>query len=126
MNTIAIVFTVVYLGLAIWLLIRLPMALSKNIKTGIQFRKALLKQVADLRLGKMLSRLGINRDRYLMEQRTHLIKYHINRCESCENTDTCDGRLEDEGEVADDVATYCPNAEDLLAIRNEPGINKTA
>ena len=122
MNTIAIVFTVVYMGLAIWLLIRLTMALSKNIKTGVQFRQALLKKIADLRLGKMLSRLGINRDRYLMEQRTHLIKLHIDQCESCENTDTCDGRLDGEGEVADEVATYCPNAEDLLAIRNEPRI----
>jgi len=124
MNTIAIVLTGVYLGLAVLLAIRLPWALLQNIQTGIRFRKTLSSQIASLRLGKMLSRLGITNNAYLYNQRTHKIRHHINQCETCEHADTCDVRLDDTDEIANDVATYCPNAEDLIAIKNKPNINE--
>jgi|GEM_PF-518131 len=124
MDIFTIILAVVYVGLAILLVIRLPWALTQNIKTGIRFRQNLSKQVAGLRLNKMLSRLGINASGYLHGQRIHEIKHHINQCQSCENTDTCDVQLEGEGDIEIDVATYCPNADDLIAIKNESQINK--
>ena len=124
MNTIAIILTAVYLALVILLLIRLPWAMSKNIKTGIRFRQALSEKIDGLRLGRMLSRLGITNKGYLYEQRIHKIRHHIDQCEACENIDICDARADDMDEIDNDIATYCPNAEDLVSIRDEVKIDK--
>ena len=123
MDVVAILLTVLYMILASLLAILLGTAIYKNIKTGIGFRDSLAREISELRLQRMLSRLGINSNSYLHDQRVHKIKEHISKCDSCENTETCDSRLEEQGDIAEEVTNYCPNAGDLIAIKNASQID---
>ena len=97
---------------AITLAIGLFAAIFLNMKVGIRFREKLASRVADLRLGKMLSALGIDIDDYLHSERVTDIENHIKRCAQCANTDECDDKLADNTIKAHQIA-FCNNEKSL-------------
>lgn len=90
-------------------------AVTFNIKAGKKYRKNLAAQVEQLRLGRMLSALGIDTAAYLHSEPGLEIRNHINRCAECRNTDTCDAELTRDEVSAENIG-YCNNETDLKQI----------
>ena len=105
----ALVAFTLYVGL------RLAYVIYINVKNGMLFRSLLSKKVGSLRLGKMLTALGINVDKYLHEEKVLNIENQIERCTQCENTDACDDNL-DNGTISIDSIDYCNNESDLKSM----------
>jgi len=95
----------------VWLLV----AIVFNTRTGMQYRQGLADQLERLRLGKMLTALGIETDSYLSSERAVDIREHMGRCNACANTDECDTRLA-EGAVDAGSIDYCNNEASLQKI----------
>ena len=105
----ALVAFTLYVGL------RLAYVIYANVKNGMLFRTLLAKRVGNLRLGKMLTALGINVDKYLHEEKVLDIEAQIERCTACENTDTCDDNLQNDA-ISIDTIDYCNNESDLKSM----------
>jgi hypothetical protein len=98
-------------GLAISLVL-LPLAIARNVETGMKYREDLARKLDRLRLGRMLAALGVNINRYLNNERIVDIDRQMRRCSACANTATCDDRLR-QGKVAPDNIGFCDNEEPL-------------
>ena len=96
-------------------MILLPVAIIYNTRAGMKYRKRLAEQLARLRLGKMLTALGIDTDSYLSSERVVEIQKQMERCNTCTNTGECDTRLA-EGAVDADSIDYCNNEASLHKI----------
>jgi hypothetical protein len=105
--------------LAITLAIGLFAAIFLNMKVGIRFRQKLASRVTGLRLGKMLSALGIDIDAYLHSERVTDIENHIKRCEQCANTGECDEKLAESSIKSDQIA-FCNNEKSLRELVGNP------
>ena len=88
------------------------LAIMFNLKAGQRYRANLAKRLDQLRLGKMLSALGIDTETYLHSERIVDIHQQMNRCSSCANTDQCDDQLAD-GAVRRDEIDFCNNERSL-------------
>ena len=113
MNTLSLII----IGLLTILLVAvfavlLPIAFIFDFKTGKAYREKLADQIDKLRLAKMLGALGINIDTYLSKERAVDIREQMTRCEACENTDTCDEKLEQE-DISADTIGFCNNEKSL-------------
>ena len=111
-NIISLV-TVIMLGLLlaifiVWLLV----AIIFNTRAGMKYRQELAEQLVRLRLGKMLTALGIETDSYLSTVRAADIREQMNRCNSCTNTGECDTQLA-AGPVDAASIDYCNNEASL-------------
>ena len=113
------IFTVIFGGFLVlfvlYVIFRMSYVIMRNVIIGMEFRKKLATKVNDLRLNKMLSALGIDINSYLHSERVLDIEEHIDRCASCENTDTCDDQLAS-GNVQVSNIDYCNNEESLQQI----------
>ena len=96
-------------------MILLPVAIIYNTRAGMKYRRRLAEQLARLRLGKMLTALGIDTDSYLSSERVVDIQQQMERCNTCTNTGECDTRL-GEGAVDADSIDYCNNEASLHKI----------
>ena len=108
--------TVTMLGLLllvfiVWLLV----AIVFNTRAGMKYRQGLADQLERLRLGKMLTALGIETDSYLSTERATDIREQMERCNACANTDECDTRLA-AGPVDAGSIDYCNNEASLQKI----------
>ena len=113
MNTL----TLITIGLLMILILAvftvlLPIAFVFNFKTGMVYRERLAGQIERLRLGNMLAALGIDTDAYVSKERAVDIKEQMTRCKACENTETCDEKLEQDVVTADSIG-FCNNEESL-------------
>lgn len=90
-------------------------AIVFNLKAGKRYRKLLATRLEQLRISRMLTALGIDVNSYLHTQRTVDIQQHMERCSSCENTDTCDERLA-QGEIKTADIDFCNNERALQDI----------
>jgi len=97
--------------LAIFLIL-LPVAIVFNTRAGMKYRQTLVKKLDRLRLGKMLTALGIDMDSYLSHERTADIHKQMERCTACANTEECDTRLAD-GTVDAGTIDFCNNEASL-------------
>ena len=73
-------------------------------------------QVRDLRLSKMLDRLGIPRKGYFKHMTPEIIERHIHNCKQCtrsQNVHICDAHL-DRGKHVKSMR-FCPNYLSLIA-----------
>ena len=86
----------------------LAIRIRSNVLHGLTFHESLLAQISDLRLGKMMDGLGINKTRYVQQENILDIHDHMNRCNACENTTTCDENL-DNRQVDVKSLDYCTN-----------------
>ena len=96
-------------------MVLLPVAIIFNTRTGMKYRQGLAEQLARLRLGKMLTALGIDTDSYLSSERVVDIQKQMERCNTCANTEECDTRLA-EGAVDAGSIDYCSNEASLHKI----------
>ena len=115
MNLLNIVSVAAMLLLGLLLVIfmlLLSVAIVFNTRTGMKYRQGLAKQLDRLRLGKMLTALGIDTDSYLSIERATDIRKQMERCTACTNTGECDSRLA-EGAVDADSIDYCNNEASL-------------
>ena len=96
-------------------MVLLPVAIIFNTRTGMKYRQGLAEQLARLRLGKMLTALGIDTDSYLSSERVVDIHEQMERCSSCANTEKCDKQL-DEATLNADTIDYCNNEASLQKI----------
>ena len=96
-------------------MILLPVAIIYNTRAGMKYRRRLAEQLARLRLGKMLTALGIDTDSYLSSERVVDIQKQMERCNTCTNTVECDTRLA-EGAVDSGNIDYCNNEASLHKI----------
>ena len=90
----------------------LPLAIYFSVRTSRANREKLAGRIEKLRLGKMLSLLGIDIDTYIARERGVDIHQHMSRCKSCSNLDECDERLEQGDITADDIG-FCNNEQSL-------------
>ncbi len=106
-----IVIAILALALG-YFIILLLIRIRNNVITGQSYRQALQAEIATLRMDRMMAALGINRQRYLHQQRTLDIHQHMQSCRECKNTDTCDHQLATKM-VDKNTIDYCNNAESL-------------
>jgi Family of unknown function (DUF6455) len=105
-----------------YVILRLAVVIAFNVKTGILYRQKLASKINDLRLSRMLTALGIDINQYLHNERVIDIADQMNRCVSCENTQTCDDDML-KGKVSVYSIDYCNNEQTLKKIVT---INKSA
>lgn len=99
----------------LYVILRMSYVIMRNVIVGMEFRKALAGKVDALRLNKMLAALGIDINSYLHSERVIDIEEHIDRCASCDNTETCDDQLA-KGSIQPDNIDYCNNEATLQRI----------
>jgi hypothetical protein len=113
MNTLSLIITgLLTILVVVVFAILLPIAFIFSFRTGMAYRERLAGQIDKLRLGKMLGALGIDIDAYISKERAVDIREQMTRCQACENTDTCDERLEQEDITADSI-DFCNNEKTL-------------
>ena len=66
----------------------------------------------------MITALGINKERYLHQQRVNDIETHMKRCSACGNTNQCDDVLTG-GKIGETGIDFCDNAAALTEIAVE-------
>jgi len=110
------ILSILLLGLLLaTFMVLLPVAIIFNTRAGMKYRRTLAGQLERLRLGKMLTALGIDTDSYLSSERVVAIREHMERCNACENTGECDTRLA-EGALDADSIGFCNNEASLQKI----------
>jgi len=115
MNIVSVT-SMILLGLLLaTFMILLPVSIIYNTRAGMKYRRRLAEQLARLRLGKMLTALGIDTDSYLSSERVVDIQQQMERCNTCTNTGECDTRLA-EGAVDSGDIDYCNNEASLHKI----------
>ncbi len=95
-----------------YVILRLAVVIAFNVKSGVLYRRNLARKINDLRLSRMLAALGIDINRYLHNERVIDISEQMNRCVTCENTQTCDEDML-KGKVSVDHIDYCNNEQTL-------------
>jgi hypothetical protein len=112
MNIISVT-AVLLLGLLLAsFMVLLAITIVFNTRAGMKYRATLAIQLEQLRLGKMLTALGIDTDNYLSRERAVDIRQHMERCTACTNTQECDTRLqEDNVDIA--AIDFCNNEASL-------------
>ncbi len=117
-NLVSII-SILLLGLLLaTFMVLLPVAIIFNTRAGMKYRQTLAEQLERLRLGKMLTALGIDTDSYLSSERVVAIREQMDRCNDCTNTGECDTRLA-EGTVDTGSISYCNNEASLQEIARQ-------
>ncbi len=96
-------------------------AIIRNFRIGRRFRRKLANFIVNqMRLGRMLDSLGIDKNRYLHEAQVTDIERHMRRCRACDSVGECDDFLDEAAQAdgtLDPAQPFCPNREALLAVR---------
>ena len=117
-NIISLV-AILMLGLLLAIfIVWLMAAIIFNTRAGMKYRQQLAEQLARLRLGKMLTALGIDTDSYLSIERAVDIHEQMDRCTTCTNTGECDAQLA-AGAVDAGSIDYCNNEASLQKIAEQ-------
>lgn len=99
----------------LYVIMRISYVIMRNVIVSMEFRKKLADKVHSLRLNNMLGALGIDVNRYLHNERILDIEEQIDKCASCQNTDTCDEQLAQDSITVGNI-DYCNNAQALQQI----------
>lgn len=117
MDIISLIITVALSALMLYLAIRLPLAIMRNLKAGHRFRESLAGALDQLRLSRMLGFLGVDKDAYLHKQDALQIRQHMQKCDDCDAKSQCDDVLNSSQTADVDSLGFCANIEDLKQIR---------
>lgn len=104
----------------LYYIIMLAIRIRSNVLHGLTFHESLLAQISDLRLAKIMDSLNINKKRYVQQENIIDIHDHMNRCNTCENTTTCDDNLTND-KIDINSLDFCNNEatlQDLLDKQN--------
>ena len=115
------VIIVIFLGMLVTVFaVTLLLSIVYNVSVGVKYREPLARKLHSLRLGKMLSALGINTHEYLNKVNIVTINEQMNRCTDCINTEECDDNLF-EANIDIDEIDFCNNElslKKILSTRN--------
>jgi len=107
------VIIIVLLGILVCVFgVSLFLIIVFNVKAGIKYREPLAKKLHTLRLGKMLSALGVNAVEYLHTENIVTINEQMDRCAECVNTEECDDNLSANNVSLDEI-DFCNNESSL-------------
>jgi len=123
MNVASIVIGGLLAVLTLAFTVLLVSAIVFNVNAGKKYRKSLANGVNQLRLGKMLTALGIDVDTYLHTERIVDIQQHMDLCSACENLEKCDDQVSKGALDAADIS-FCNNEQSLQEIarkNSQPG-----
>ena len=99
----------------LYVIMRMSYVIMRNVIVSMEFRKSLARKVNELRLNRMLEALGIDVNSYLHSERIVDIEEQIDKCSTCQNTETCDDQLA-KGSITADSIDYCNNEQSLHQI----------
>ena len=111
MSISAAAFLVLATLAVIIVIVGLPRDIVRNSLNGIMHRKQVLERLDRLRLGKMLSAMGIDETEYVYKTRLTDIETHMQRCKGCNAKQECDRQLA--SEAVSEAEKFCPNNADL-------------
>lgn len=117
MDIASLIITLLLAGLMLYLLVRLPLAILRNLRAGHRFRQGLAAALQELRLARMLTYLGIDSDAYLHKEQALEIQKHMARCDNCDAKSTCDQVLEQAAPADVESLGFCANIDDLKEMR---------
>jgi hypothetical protein len=112
MNLFGEVFLAVMALLFVFTIGSLAFNIVRNLREGLNFRRTLAARVEQLRLHKMLARLGFDPGAYLHTVRVAEVEKQMATCQACPTHATCDEELAREPTDSADYA-FCPNQESL-------------
>ncbi|MBE9565039.1 MAG: hypothetical protein IMF17_07310 [Proteobacteria bacterium] len=99
-------------------ILRLSYTIMINLINGRKFHHSLEQEFDRLRLGRMLTALGINKTAYIYQTNTNDIHKQMDSCSACSNTEVCDEKLATpEIDIAD--IEFCNNEEALKEIKQQ-------
>jgi len=87
--------------------------------SGCCFRNELKKSITPSRLGKMLTRKGVDLQYYLYSQPTSDIVQHMRNCKHCRSLEQCDCYLENKKMYSNTELTFCQNNDSIIKIKNQ-------
>lgn len=116
MDIVSLIIAVLLAAMMLFLLVRLPLAIFGNLRTGQKFRDGLADTLDKLRLSRMLRHLGIEPNAYLHNQPGVTIRNHIARCDGCGEKARCDQVLDAADTPDTDSLGFCANIDDLKVI----------
>lgn len=116
MGWFSLIAVIVLIVLAIALAVMFPLAVGQNLKNGQLFREKLAARLQDLPMGKMLSRLGVGRDKYLHREESVKLHQQMSNCDGCKSEVQCQTDLEDSKTITVDDIDYCPNQEAIRKV----------
>ena len=117
MDIVSLIISLLLAAMMLYLIVRLPIAISRNLRAGLRFRAGLAKALEELRLARMLKYLGIDSAAYLHKKEALEIKKHMERCDSCDAKDQCDQVLEEAPTPDVESLGFCANIDDLKQMR---------
>jgi len=121
MNTISIfVGGALALLLAVFVL-RLSYVILINLINGRKFHHALQQEFDNLRLGNMLTALGINKTDYIYQNSVKDIRQQMKNCSDCKNTEECDEKLASPDLDISEI-DFCNNETDLKKIKQQQSV----
>ena len=83
------------------------------------FRNELKKSITPSRLGKMLTRKGVDLQYYLYSQPPSDIDKHICNCKRCHSLEQCDYYLDNKKMDNNIVLSFCQNSDSIVKIKNQ-------
>ena len=115
MNTTSFIVLSAFGAAFLYFFLMLFFKIRKNVLNGQSFHDSLVAQISNMRMGKMMDALGINKAKYIHQESVLDINHHIDTCNACENTDECDEKLESETIGVEDIK-FCGNESSMVEI----------
>ncbi len=110
------IIIIIFLGMLVSVFsVSLFLAIIFNMKAGIKYREPLARKLHTLRLGKMLSALGVNTVEYLHTESVVTINEQMDRCAECVNTEECDDNLSTNNVSLNEI-DFCNNESSLKSL----------
>ena len=91
----------------------------RELFSGCCFRNELKKSITPSRLGKMLTRKGVDLQYYLYSQPTSDIMQHMHNCKRCHSLEQCDCYLGNKKMDNNIELPFCQNNDPILKIKNQ-------
>ncbi len=98
--------------------LRLCYTIMINLINGQKFHHSLEQEFNKIRLGKMLTALGINKTAYIYQTNVNDIHKQMDSCTACTNADTCDEKLATP-EIDITEIEFCNNEAELKEIKQQ-------
>ncbi len=118
MNLFSLVSAILLVILLTAFMIMLLLAIIFNMKIGAKYRTVLARKLHALRMGSMLTALGIDAEVYLHSIKISDIHRQMERCSACDNTAQCDEKLSNNNVDSDDI-DFCSNKESFKSMLNK-------
>ena len=91
----------------------------RELFSGCCFRNELKKSITPSRLGKMLTRKGVDLHYHLFSQQPADIEQQLRNCKRCDSFDRCDGYLENHKMDNNIDLPFCKNKNSISKIKNQ-------